>query len=58
MVIAVTESTHVEVFKLVYPGPWRERDEYAVELAKFNTDLKTKEMILGEISNVDCKILW
>jgi len=43
---------------LVYPGPRRECDSYAVELAKFNRDMRTKEPVLGEISNVDFMILW
>jgi len=47
----VTESKHVEVFELVYPGPGRACDAYAVQLAKFNRDVRTKEPILGGISN-------
>jgi hypothetical protein len=53
----VTESKHVEVLELVYPGPRRECDAYAVELAKFNRDMRKKEPILEEISNMDFMIL-
>jgi hypothetical protein len=52
------ESKHVEHFKLVNPGPRRECDAYAVELAKCNRDMKTKELIIGEMSNMDFIILW
>jgi hypothetical protein len=58
IVVVVTESKHVEVFELVYPGPRRECDAYAVELANFNREIRTKEPILGEISNMDFMILW
>lgn len=54
----VTETKHVEVFEFVYPGTRRESDAHAVELTKFNRDMRTKVPVLGEISNMDFVILW